>query len=65
MKCQFSGKECKNTNSLKNHGRLCHDNQNKHESSFVKYNKEVADDLRKVWNMCLTKETNESLKHQG
>ena len=37
--CQFCDKECKNSNSLKNHERLCKLNPNKQESSFVKYNK--------------------------
>ena len=37
--CPFCDKECKNSNSLKNHERLCKLNPNKQESSFVKYNK--------------------------
>ena len=40
MICQYCGKECKNSNSLKNHERLCKENPNRQESSFVKYNKD-------------------------
>ena len=37
--CQYCGKECKSLNSLKNHERLCKENSNKQESSWVQYNK--------------------------
>jgi len=37
--CKYCGKECKNSNSLHNHERLCKLNPNRDESSFVKYNK--------------------------
>ena len=40
MICKYCGKECKNSNSLKNHERLCKENPNRQESSFVKYNKD-------------------------
>ena len=40
MICQYCGKECKNSNSLKNHERLCKENPNRQESPFVKYNKD-------------------------
>lgn len=63
MECKFCGKECKNDNSLRNHERLCHNNPNRDESPFVKYNKEVADGLRKVWNHGLTKETDERISN--
>lgn len=65
MECKFCGKECKNSNSLRNHERLCHNNPNRANSSFIKYNKEVADGLRKVWNKCLTKETDTRIKQYG
>ena len=59
--CKYCGKECKNTNSLKNHERLCKSNPNRQESPFVKYNKTKGD----VWNKGLTKETDERVRRNG
>ena len=59
--CHYCGKQYKNTNSLKNHERLCKSNPNRQESPFVKYNKTKRD----VWNKGLTKETDERVKQQG
>lgn len=39
MNCKFCNKECKNSNSLKNHERLCKLNPSRAESSFIKANK--------------------------
>lgn len=39
--CKYCGKVCKNNNSLKQHERLCKQNPNHEESSFIKYNKDV------------------------
>lgn len=38
MICQYCGKECKNSNSLKNHERLCKLNPNREISNWVNYN---------------------------
>lgn len=57
LQCQFCGKECKNSNSLRNHERLCKDNPDKQLSSFIEYNKNVQKGNRSVWNKGLTKET--------
>ena len=35
--CKYCGKECKNSNSLRNHERLCKLNPNKAESGLAKY----------------------------
>ena len=37
--CKHCGKECISLNSLMNHERLCKENPNKQESSWIKYNK--------------------------
>ena len=50
--CQFCGKECKNTNSLCNHERLCNSNPNKQVLNYSKLS-HVA------WNKGLTIETDE------
>ena len=59
--CKYCGRECKNTNSLKNHERLCKSNPNRQESPFVKYNKIKGD----VWNKGLTKESDERVRRNG
>lgn len=46
--CKHCDKECKNTNSLRNHERLCKENPNKQESNF-KY-------VTEPWNKGLTKD---------
>lgn len=38
MNCQYCGKECKNSNSLKNHERLCKLNPNKQLSGWTIHN---------------------------
>lgn len=59
FECQFCGKTCKNSNSLRNHQRLCKQNPNKQQSGFVEYNK-----THNAWNKGLTKETDDRvLKH--
>ena len=55
--CKFCGKVCKNTNSLRCHERLCKENPNRQESSWVKFNHK-----RGAWNKGLTKETDERVK---
>lgn len=35
--CQYCGKECKNTNSLKNHERLCKSNPNRSLTNYEKF----------------------------
>ena len=52
--CQFCGKEWKNRNSLCNHERLCHNNPNRQESGFEKWNSSPE---KYCWNKGLTKET--------
>ena len=54
--CNFCRKLCKNGNSLRNHERLCKENPERQESSWVKFNHE-----RGAWNKGLTKETDERL----
>ena len=56
--CKFCGKVCKNANSLRNHERLCKENPEKQESSWVKFNKE----REHAWNKGLTKETDERVR---
>lgn len=55
--CHYCGKECKNANSLRNHERLCKENPNHQESSWIKFNHE-----RGAWNKGLSKETDERIK---
>ena len=38
--CNFCRKLCKNGNSLRNHERLCKENPERQESSWVKFNHE-------------------------
>lgn len=63
--CKYCGKECKNSNSLNNHERLCKYNPNRQESSFVKFNKLKTDGIIKVWNKGLTKETDERVRNNA
>lgn len=58
--CQYCGKLCKNDNSLRNHERLCKENPDRQQSSWIKFNKE-----RGAWNKGLTKDTDERLKKAG
>lgn len=46
MHCQYCEKFCKNSNSLLNHERLCKNNPNRAESSFVRFKKDNPD----PWN---------------
>ena len=50
--CKFCGRLCKNPNSLRNHERLCKENPEHQESSWVKFNHK-----RGAWNKGLIKET--------
>lgn len=59
--CKFCGKPCKNLKSLRAHERLCKENPNRQESSFVKYNAE----RETVWNKGLTKETDARVKQMA
>ena len=59
--CRFCDKLCVGKNSLMNHERLCKENPNRTESSFVKYNKEKD----QVWNKGLNQYNNESIKKQS
>lgn len=61
MNCKFCNKECKNSNSLKNHERLCKLNPSRAESSFIKANKLG----KNVWNKGLTKETDSRVSKQS
>lgn len=58
--CKYCGKVCKNANSLRNHERLCKENPEKQESSWIKFNHE-----RGAWNKGLTKETDERVNKQS
>lgn len=51
LACEHCSKECKNTNSLRNHSRLCKLNPNRQESSFKVLKG------RPSWNAGLTSET--------
>ena len=63
--CKYCGKECKNSNSLNNHERLCKYNPNRQESYFVKFNKLKTDGIIKVWNKGLTKEIDERVRNNA
>jgi hypothetical protein len=53
--CQYCNKECKNTNSLKNHERLCRKNPNR---ALTPYEKTGVSNLsNRGWSKGLTKET--------
>lgn len=52
--CNFCRKLCKNGNSLRNHERLCKENPERQESSWVKFNHERHDKVR-----------TENLKNEG
>lgn len=58
--CKFCGKQCKNANSLRNHERLCKENPDRQESSWIKFNHE-----RGAWNKGLTKENDERVRKYG
>ena len=58
--CKFCSKICKNANSLRNHERLCKENPEHQESTWVKFNHE-----RGAWNKGLTKETDKRLLKAG
>lgn len=45
LTCKFCGKECKNSNSLRNHERLCKENPHRQQSPFEK--KEIQDNRNK------------------
>jgi very-short-patch-repair endonuclease len=54
----FCGKECKNSNSVKNHQRLCKQNPDRQSTPFMKGG-------LKPWNKGLTKETDERVAKQS
>ena len=60
--CRYCGKECINANSLRNHERLCKQNPNHQESSFIKHNEKIRNGERIAWNKGLTKD-DERIKH--
>lgn len=61
--CKYCKKECKNANSLRNHERLCKFNPDNQiaQNGFGKYNSDIKNKKRVVWNKGLTKDTNDSL----
>lgn len=61
--CRYCGKECKNDNSLRNHERLCKENPNRQESSFVSHNEKIRSGERTAWNKGKTKETDDGIRH--
>lgn len=61
--CRYCGKECKNNNSLRNHERLCKENPNRQESSFVSHNEKIRSGERVAWNKGKTKETSDGIRH--
>lgn len=61
--CRFCDKECKNANALKNHERLCKENPNRQESSFVKHNEKIRNGERVAWNKGKTKESDEGIRN--
>lgn len=60
-KCKHCGKECKNTNSLRNHERLCSKNPSKQDSSFKFFREQLKNGDKVTWNKGLTKLTNSSI----
>ena len=61
MNCRFCNKDCKNSNSLNNHERLCKLNPNHVISSFVAINAAG----KNVWNRGLTKEIDSRINKQS
>ena len=57
LKCKFCGKPCKNTNSLRNHERLCPKNTDRHYVSHTLGHT--------AWNKGLTKDTDERVKNSA
>ena len=60
--CKYCGKICKNSNSLRNHERLCKSNPNRQifsHNNLEKHIKSIANGERTVWNKNLTKETDD------
>jgi hypothetical protein len=49
MECSFCNKVCKNSNSLRNHERLCNQNPNRQilKSNFIEYHKKLKEGLVK------------------
>lgn len=60
LTCQFCGKECKNTNSLRNHERLCKENPNRVIREISGFNNKG----RVAWNKGLTAATDPRIEKQ-
>lgn len=66
LECQFCGKECKNRNSLCNHERLCKENPDVQDKSYLYMPRPNFNRCgRDAWNKGLTKYTNESIRRQA
>jgi very-short-patch-repair endonuclease len=67
--CRFCGKVCKNSNSLRNHERLCKLNPDRdlHSLEVMRKNRDDWNHSENyvAWNKGLTKETNESIARQA
>lgn len=59
--CKYCGKECKNPNSLRNHGRLCKQNPDHQNTTFQLNNPQKVS----PWNKGLTKETSEIIRKKA
>ncbi len=59
--CRYCGKECKNTNSLRNHERLCKLNPNHQTTPFQTNNPQKIN----AWNKALSKETSEIIRSKA
>ncbi len=61
--CSYCGKECKNSNSLRNHERLCKENPNRQMTGWEKYSETHKDIKMVAWNKGLSKETDERIRN--
>lgn len=61
--CKHCGRVCKNGNSLRNHERLCKQNPNHQENSWVKYNQSIKNGKHKISNQ-YTHSTNGLLEYK-
>ena len=63
LDCQFCGKTCKNNNSLRNHERLCKENPDRQDDTYLKNNLEKCHKKgHAAWNKGLTKEVDPRIK---
>lgn len=63
LTCRYCGRVCPNPNSFRNHERLCKLNPDKQlvKNGFEKYNQDVKQNERTVWNKGQTKDTSSAV----